>query len=588
MTTRSLQRVPIDDVRAAQERIADVTLRAPLVRLNLDDSESGGNEVYLKLENLQPSGAFKLRGAVNAIRLADEAQLERGVWTASSGNMALAVAWAARYFGLKCVCVVADVSPDAKLDAIRDLGADVVKVPWLEVLEICRVHRRDGMEGLFLHPFSDPKVMAGNATVGLEIVEDLPDVDAVLVPYGGGGFAVSVASAVKALRPRARVYAAEVEAGPAFSASLAAGKPTEIEHPTSFVSGIGSPDGLRGRVAPRQGDTGRLRRVYPGGDGERGQTRRAEGPGGGRGRWSVLGGRGPFGWCRRRKDRLRLVGRQHRRLQARRNPARRRPGSLAEPVPAPIRHEPVSPSDANAARRRILGRVVRTPLVRLNASPAPAEILLKLENLQPVGSFKLRGVTNAVLQVPKAELADGVWTVSAGNTAQALAWTARELGVPMTAVVPENAPETKLANIERLGGSYLKAPFEDFARVFATRSYPGATGRFIHPFSDPAVMAGNATIGLEILEDLPEVDAVVAAYGGGGLCCGIASAIKSARPNAKVYAAEAATSAPLAAALDAGEPTRIDYSLSFVDAIGSPVVQPEMFSWPGRCWTALS
>jgi threonine dehydratase len=240
-TTRSLERVPIEDVRAAQERIADVTLRAPLVRLNLDDLESRGNEVYLKLENLQPSGAFKLRGAVNAIRLADEAQLERGVWTASSGNMALAVAWAARYFGLKCVCVVADVSPDAKLDAIRDLGAGIVEVPWLEVLEICRVHRRDGMDGLFLHPFSDPKVMAGNATVGLEIVEDLPDVDAVLVPYGGGGFAVSVASAVKALRPEARVYAAEVEAGPAFAASLAAGKPTEIDHPTSFVSGIGSP-----------------------------------------------------------------------------------------------------------------------------------------------------------------------------------------------------------------------------------------------------------------------------------------------------------------------------------------------------------
>ena len=152
----------------------------------------------------------------------------------------------------------------------------------------------------------------------------------------------------------------------------------------------------------------------------------------------------------------------------------------------------------------------------------------------------------------------------------------------MTAVVPENAPETKLANIERLGGSYLKAPFEDFARVFATRSYPGAKGRFIHPFSDPAVMAGNATIGMEILEDLPDVDAVVAAYGGGGLCCGIASATRFAKPDARVYAAEAATSAPLAAALDAGEPTRIDYSLSFVDAIGSPIVQPEMFALARR------
>ncbi len=236
------------------------------------------------------------------------------------------------------------------------------------------------------------------------------------------------------------------------------------------------------------------------------------------------------------------------------------------------------PDDARAAKRRIAGRVARTPIVRLNVDSAPAEIFLKLENLQPVGSFKLRGVTNAVLQVPQADLAEGVWTVSAGNTAQALAWAARELGVAMTAVVPDNAPETKLANIERLGGSYVRAPFEDFARVFATRSYPGVRGRFIHPFSDPSVMAGNATIGLEILEDLTDVDAVVAAYGGGGLCCGVASAIRSAKPDAKVYAAEAVTSAPLVAALHAGEPTRIDYSLSFVDAIGSPIVQPEMFS----------
>ena len=477
---------------------------------------------------------------------------------------------------------MADVSPDAKLDAIRDLGADIVKVPWLEVLEICRVHRRDGMEGLFLHPFSDPKVMAGNATVGLEIVEDLPDVDAVLVPYGGGGFAVSVASAVKALRPEARVYAAEVEAGPAFAASLAAGEPTEVDHPTSFVSGIGSPivfedvwplarEILDGSVVSTLEETASAVRLVA-------QRARvvAEGAGASSVSGALSGGAGE------RQDRVRPVGREHRRREARRDPARRRAGSLVEPVTAPIRYEPVSPDDADAARRRISGRVVRTPLVPLNLDSAPAEVFLKLENLQPVGSFKLRGVTNAVLQIPEEELADGVWTVSAGNTAQALAWTARDLGVPMTAVVPENAPETKLANIERLGGSYIRAPFEDFARVFATRTYPGANGRFIHPFSDPAVMAGNATIGLEILEDLPDVDTVVAAYGGGGLCCGIASAIKSARPDAKVYAAEASTSAPLAAAFDAGEPTRIDYSLSFVDAIGSPIVQPEMFALARR------
>ena len=238
---KPLKPVPINDVREAQSRISGVVLRTPLIRMNLDESESNGNEIYLKLENLQPSGAFKLRGAVNAIKLASKTDLAKGIWTASSGNMALSVAWAARYFGLKCQCVVADISPDAKLNAIEKLGGGIIKVPWLEILEICKVHHRDGMEGLFIHPFSDPRVMAGNATVGLEIVEDLPDVNAVLVPLGGGGFAASVASAVKALKPDTKVYAAEVESGAAFAASLAAGKPTEVDHPPSFVSGIGSP-----------------------------------------------------------------------------------------------------------------------------------------------------------------------------------------------------------------------------------------------------------------------------------------------------------------------------------------------------------
>jgi len=230
--------VAIDDVRAAAGRISDVAVRTPLVRLNVDD---GPAEIYLKLENLQPSGAFKLRGAVNAVRLADPATLEQGIWTASSGNMALSVAWVARRFGLACTAVVSDNSPEAKLSVIESLGATIIKVPWEEILQICRVDGRDGMQGLFLHPFSDADVMTGNATVGLEIVEDLPDVDTVLVPYGGGGFAASVASSVKALRPQARVLAAEVEFGAALAGAIAAGGPVEVEQPPSFVSGIGSP-----------------------------------------------------------------------------------------------------------------------------------------------------------------------------------------------------------------------------------------------------------------------------------------------------------------------------------------------------------
>ena len=241
MSMKPLKQVPIEEIRSARDRISDSTIRTPLIRFNFEGLRSQHTEIYLKLENLQPSGAFKLRGAVNAIKLADPVQLDKGVWTASSGNMALAVATAARDFGIDCTAVVADITPKAKLDAIEKLDAKIIKVPWLEILEIARVHRFSGMRGLFLHPFSNPDVMAGNATVGLEIVEDLPDVKAVLVPYGGGGFAASVASAVKHIKPDTRVYAAEVEFGASFSASLAAGKPVEIEHPPSFVSGIGSP-----------------------------------------------------------------------------------------------------------------------------------------------------------------------------------------------------------------------------------------------------------------------------------------------------------------------------------------------------------
>ena len=244
-----------------------------------------------------------------------------------------------------------------------------------------------------------------------------------------------------------------------------------------------------------------------------------------------------------------------------------------------LNYKPLTVDDMRNAQKRIAeSSVVRTPLIPLNIDLESPEIYLKLENLQPVGSFKLRGISNTVRQIPETELKDGVWTVSAGNTAQALAWVGRDLGITATAVVPENAPETKLQNIIRLGGRFVKAPFEEFARVFATRTFPGINGRFIHPFSDPMMMAGNATIGLEILEDIPDVDTVIAAYGGGGLCCGVGSAIKAIKPETKVYAAEAVTSAPLAAALEANLPKRIDYSLSFVDAIGSPIVQPEMFS----------
>jgi threonine dehydratase len=229
------------------------------------------------------------------------------------------------------------------------------------------------------------------------------------------------------------------------------------------------------------------------------------------------------------------------------------------------------------ARRTIANSAIRTPLVRLNYQDAPAEIYLKLENLQPIGSFKIRGAANAIAHLSKEELEVGVCTASAGNMAQGVAWNAKRLGIPCTVISPENAPDTKINAIQRLGGRVIKAPFDDWWRAFEDRSIPGVEGTFIHAFDDADVMAGNGTIALEILEDLDDVDAVVIPWGGGGLTCGIASVLRQLRPQCKVFAAEVAPSAPLAASWAAGSPMEIDYKPSFVDGIGAKGVFPQMF-----------
>jgi threonine dehydratase len=237
---------------------------------------------------------------------------------------------------------------------------------------------------------------------------------------------------------------------------------------------------------------------------------------------------------------------------------------------------PVSLADIRAARERIAGSVIRTPLVRLNVDGT--DIYLKLENLQPIGSFKLRGAGNAIATANPDQLAKGVYTASAGNMAQGVAWHSRRFGIQCTVVVPDHAPETKLAAITRLGGKFIKVPFDEWWQVLVTRQYPGLEGFFVHPVSDPAVMAGNGTIGLEILEDLPGVATILVPYGGGGLSCGIATAVRALKPDTKIFACEVETSAAFAAALAAGEPTKIDYKPSFVDGIGSGSVLAEM--WP--------
>jgi threonine dehydratase len=231
-----------------------------------------------------------------------------------------------------------------------------------------------------------------------------------------------------------------------------------------------------------------------------------------------------------------------------------------------------------AARERIRGIAVRTPLIRLHAQDAPAEIYLKLETLQPIGSFKIRGAANAVLSATERDRAAGLVTASAGNMAQGVAWMAGALGVPATIAVPDHAPEAKLAAIRRLGGAILKLPYDAWWNAIVTSRVNGVDGLFIHPVSDPAVMAGNGTIGLEILEDLPDPDAVVIPYGGGGLSAGIASVIRAVRPRTRIVTAEPDTGAALAAAKAAGAPVDVDYQASFVDGAGSRRVLDTM--WP--------
>jgi threonine dehydratase len=227
-----------------------------------------------------------------------------------------------------------------------------------------------------------------------------------------------------------------------------------------------------------------------------------------------------------------------------------------------------------AARGRLAGQAVRTPLVRLEGE---GEIHLKLECLQPIGSFKLRGAANAIALAGPQALEHGVWTASAGNMAQGVAWCARNLGIPCSVVVPETAPQAKLAAIERLGGRVVLVSPDIWMEVFRTREYEGMEGHFVHAFSDRDVMAGNGTIGLELLEDLPDVDIVLVPYGGGGLSCGIASTLKALKPDCRVYACEVDSAAPLAPSLEAGEPTRVEWTHTFVDGIGAPDVFPEMF-----------
>ncbi|HKO56525.1 MAG TPA: pyridoxal-phosphate dependent enzyme, partial [Thermoanaerobaculia bacterium] len=246
-------------------------------------------------------------------------------------------------------------------------------------------------------------------------------------------------------------------------------------------------------------------------------------------------------------------------------------------APPPVR--PVTLDEIRAARERIRGVVTRTPLIRLRHGLGDApEIWLKLENLQPINAFKLRGATNAVALLQPEERSRGVWTISAGNAGQGVAYAAREAGVPCTVVVIETAPDTKIERMRALGARLVKAPFDACWRAMEAREFPGVDGTFIHPFDDADFIAGNATLGLEIVEDLPSVKTVVTAIGGGGLISGVGSAVRAVAPHVRILGAEPETAAPGARSFDAGSPQEFDgWQASFVDGAGGKSIFPRMW-----------
>jgi threonine dehydratase len=242
----------------------------------------------------------------------------------------------------------------------------------------------------------------------------------------------------------------------------------------------------------------------------------------------------------------------------------------------PVR--PIALEEIEAARKRIAGTVLRTPLVRLDLGPDGPDVRLKLENLQPTNAYKIRGATNAVARLSGEERARGVWTVSAGNAGQAVAYAARAAGIPATVVAIESAPRTKLDRMAALGARIVPVPYEVAWQAVTEHAFAGMDGTFIHPFDNHDFIAGHGTMGLEILEDAPDVRAVIAAIGGGGLITGVASAIKALRPAVRVYGAEPETAAPYALSRREGRPVKFpDWEASFVDGAGGQSMIPRMW-----------
>jgi len=234
--------------------------------------------------------------------------------------------------------------------------------------------------------------------------------------------------------------------------------------------------------------------------------------------------------------------------------------------------------EIRAARDRIRGVITRTPLVKLRHGKETPEIWLKLELLQPINAFKIRGAANAVAMLSDEQRSKGVWTISAGNAGQGVAYAAREAGIPCTVVVIETAPETKIERMRNLGATLVRAPFDACWNAMEAREFPGVEGTFVHPFDDQDFVTGNATLGLEIIEDLPNVRTVITAIGGGGLISGVGSAIRAVAPDVRILGAEPETAAPGAASFAAGEPRVFEgWQATFVDGAGGKSIFPRMW-----------
>src|SRR5213596_194602 len=245
-------------------------------------------------------------------------------------------------------------------------------------------------------------------------------------------------------------------------------------------------------------------------------------------------------------------------------------------TPEPIR--PIKLSDIRAARERIANTIVRTPLIRLELGREFPEIRLKLENLQPINAYKLRGAANAVALLSDSERQRGVWTISAGNAGQGVAYAARQAGVPCAVVVVKTAPASKLERMKKLGARLIPVPYDVAWKALDERSFPGAEGTFVHPFDDHNFIAGHGTMGLEILEDAPDAKAVIASIGGGGLITGVGSAIKALKPDVRVWGVEPETAAPAALSFEKGSPQVFEnFKQSFVDGAGGQSVFPRMW-----------